>query len=260
MPINVIIFSKDRPAQLDLLLRSMKLNWSLAMFNITIIYRHTNKLACEGYIKVLSANSAPVWIGQDGSLLDALKAGCIFRHPHTMFLVDDDVIVGAFPIGVHFDRFEVELDCLCLSLRLHPKITYDYVRDDKVDYPGKPTWKWRLHNPPFGYPWSLDGHIYRTPLVLDRLSKVSSLTPNRLEGDLGAYKVAESLMAASPWPVVVGIPWNKVQTELPNKSEGPSANEMNEKFLSGYRLSYHAVKNAKHNSVHIIAPVEWENE
>ena len=51
---NVIIFSKDRAAQLDLLLRSIEKNFAKPYYqNVTVIFRASNQSFVDGYKKLI---------------------------------------------------------------------------------------------------------------------------------------------------------------------------------------------------------------
>ena len=89
--INVVIFSKDRPAQLELLLRSMKrffVEWNKV--HTSILYRHTTEDYRVGYEKTKRLHPEFNYVVElPGKFKEQTVSLVNPDNQATMFLVDD---------------------------------------------------------------------------------------------------------------------------------------------------------------------------
>ena len=88
----------------------------------------------------------------------------------------------------------------------------------------------------FGYPLSVDGHVFRTKDIMKLSKALNFANPNTYEAALQVYDTfPRNMMESYKHSKLVGIPVNVVQNVYPNKKGekfGISAKELNDKFLA----------------------------
>jgi len=89
----------------------------------------------------------------------------------------------------------------------------------------------------FGYPLSVDGHIFRTKEILKLTKKVSFSNPNTYEASLQIFdNFPRNKMWSYKHSVLVNSPSNIVQSTFQNRkgeTYGISTKDLNDAFLSG---------------------------
>lgn len=235
---NIIIFSKDRACQLELTIRSMK--WAFAEFSINLIkilYTYSSDDFKKGYEKVMELHSDKniVWCKETSFKTDLLT---LFdkAEKHTVFFVDDDVFKEPFSLqDKKFKIFDSHGDILCLSLRLHTKLTYCYtlaINQKPPLFNRDNVFLWYRQNGDYGYPMSLDGHIFRTKEIISHLLYLPYNNPNSLEAMLATRPLLNPKMICYNNSVILNNPINIVQNYNDNIHGNITAEQLNEKFLS----------------------------
>lgn len=265
MDIHTIIFSKDRPAQLDLLIRSVKRYYP--EFTPTVMVFSSTEAYYNGYEQLSAKLNIELW-GQAEFELDVKKL-LKTQKSYTQFLVDDQICIEYEPYD-HFrliSDFLYQPEAVAWSVRLgqnswkadgglvnqgnlleclieeafHGPMALNYLR-----------WSWTdvdIHFPYCYYstPMSVDGNIFKTDFLVDLVEDLHFNGPNQLEGAMeqeirrrrtGGLK--EVLMGSAPSPAFVNSPNNRVQNEVLNgfgQVHPMTAEEMNQKYLEGYQLS-----------------------
>lgn len=214
---DIVIFSKDRPPQLDLLLRSVR--WAYPVVpNVCVLYRSTNEWSAKGYARIRGCRMV-----EQGSfkpdfeslLRDADGGGRVCLH------CDDDVYV---------DRVEepcgLPPDCESLSLRLDRR-----------------RWRWDRFpgSTHLGYHASVSNTVYARDDLLTKVAALDYHHPNSLEDAL--CRVPPKPFGASLGRVVaVNIPANLVQDTHPNDNLGVDQDELNRRFLEGERIAHGPIR------------------
>lgn len=260
---NVLIFSKDRAAQLDLLLRSIYrhfINWE--SFSPKILYTFSNEFFHEGYKKLIKEHDNFEFILESNFKADLIRI-LNKDFPYTMFGVDDDVFLNSFSFyDAYMSYFMSHKDIFCLSLRMHPDISYCYTQ--RAPSPGPKlsewlTWEWRDLPGDWGYPLSVDFTIFRTNRIYQKILDFSYQNPNTFEGIFAAkFEVLESKMICYPKPRMVNIPVNKVQTANGNHCGNISAESLNEKYLEGKRIDMDKIEFNEMNAPHVEAKFHFK--
>jgi len=243
---NIIIFSKDRGCQLELLLRSMKIHfkeWDKQ--KISILYTYSNVPFKNGYEITKKLHPEFNYVLEKDFKKDLLSLMDKTIELST-FLVDDIIFKEDFSMGDEkIKQIEEDGDVLCLSLRLHPNLTYCYPAKVKMISPylhsgyvpkhNKFTWYGKTGD--FGYPMSLDGSIFRTYDIMVRLEKLNYNNPITLESNLAASPIMRPIMMMFDKSIIVNNPVNKVQTFNQNVHGNISADFINEQYLKGKKIS-----------------------
>ena len=176
-PLNVkcLIFSKDRAAQLLLLLESLTLycdDWKL--FPITVLYKVTTERDKEQYeIVQTTYPSVNFKLEQDlrTDFYDVLKG-----TEYILFFTDDSIATQSFSVEGCCDLLHEKNDALGFSLRLGTNIFYCYpyrcvqkvprltkLENDVLEF------DWSRAEYDFAYPLEVSSSIFRTSDILASL-------------------------------------------------------------------------------------------
>jgi len=206
--INGLILSKNRASQLRLLLESIKINAEGFFNEIKIIYTSSDDDYAKGYEKLISEKILDniVWEKETNFVQNFLDAFEFCETEYICGIVDDCVFYKKIPLdSEQVCRVMADPAILCFSLRLglntyiqnYAEQTYDplwvsspfpspkFREDTKtaLDYDESMAcvkWNWiiRKFTSNFGYPISLDGHVYRAEAM-------SALSNHFKNGDQG---------------------------------------------------------------------------
>lgn len=268
---NIVIFSKNRAAQLDLLLRSMVKYVPWAFHNhVTVIYKADPDYQAS-YHKIIVGNRNPnvqyVEEQEGVPFKEYVLKSIIPEAPVTMFLVDDNVFIGESPVMANGSLFTLmnNPDICCISQRIWKGTSFCYALNIPTPRPldfdeVSCIWEWRGKQGEWCYPYSLDGNIFRTSQIHSLLTKIPFTGPNILEGNLDVYwDIPGSKMMCVPEPVLMNNPCNKVQSVYPNRSGSLSPLEIEQAFQSGMRLSLTPFMGLRPVAAHTEMPLTWEN-
>lgn len=256
--LNLIIFSKNRACQLELLLRSMKFYFK--EFNdtkINILYTYSNDKFREGYEKLFEIHNDKNinYIKEVKNFKEHVLLLLDIKNRYTIFFVDDIVFKNYFSIeSDKFRIFQNRDDILTLSLRLHPYLTYCYparVNMNSPKFDKDLVFDW--YNQPFGdygYPMSLDGHFFRTPEIYSLTKMLNFNNPNSYESELSYHPFNRPRMICFEESIIVNNPINKVQNFNNNVHGTIDSEYINEKFLNDYIIDLENFKGIKNLSCH----------
>ncbi len=248
--INSIVFSKDRAQQLRLLLDSIKKN-APGIFNINVLYKASNTEFKKGYIKLISENFIPSinWVEETefkNQTINLLNSD----YEYSCFFTDDDIIFKNVNEKVIIDEMQDE-ETLCFSLRLGANVNKCYTMScDNVLIPLEKNsvtvkWDWTKHVLDFGYPFSVDAHVFRKKDILPLAKAIGFHNPNMFEGNLQIFdEYPKEKMVSFVHNVMVNSPSNIVNDTHPNRKGeqfGISAEELNKKYLNGEIINYDAI-------------------
>jgi len=249
--ISTLIFSKNRACQLDLLLRSINDNFTHISNDIRIIYTYTDLEFEKGYSKLIDKFPDCIWYEQVDFQKDAMFALSQCKE-HVCFFVDDNVVYNKPNIfGNQIEALLTNIEeAGCFSLRLGLNTT---VQDPHTNLkiPQLPNfiaggiclaWDWtqQPYNN-FGYPFSVDGHIYNTQLIIDSLNYEFD-TPNALEGRFLAKNIPRGMFCLTQ-SCVVNNPINLVGSSN-NKAGywwGRTLKELNNNFIKGHVIDLESI-------------------
>jgi hypothetical protein len=266
--INLTVFSKDRPAQLDLLLKSIKMfSQELISHGIRVLYKYSDPRINEGYEKVKKYHPDIQYVLEQRSFKEHVCALTDASKPYTMFFVDDQVFKAPFSLNsLEFKEFSSNDQVLCLSLRLYPGINYSYTNNSPSPPPhfikdNPLTWIWtnsHIGNE-FSYPMSVDSHLFRTKDLCPYIFNMGYNGPNTFEGYMAANPLrSREYMICFPESRTVNIPVNKVQIENNNRRGNISITFLNDNFLSGKRLSVNNIIGYRNIAPHEEIPLIFE--
>jgi hypothetical protein len=258
-----IVFSRDRAAQLDLLLRSIERN--MLPEETTVIWTASSQRFLRGYEEIVSPNTRFVFQETDVEFDTALRESVGMSETVTFF-VDDDIVfrpVPVLPSSLLTERV------LCSRLNIGQG-------NQEMTLPdGFPIWEWgKLENHNFGFVGGVDGETYRSCEVLEMLGEETVLkwlgketmgNPSWVETVLNyAFREkCDSLPFAVSFrhQCVVGNPVNRVS---PSSGIGcgfvfpqPTA-DLNDRFLEGQTIDYDSLDFSGVRSCHHEILFQWK--
>jgi hypothetical protein len=268
---NIVIFSKNRAMQLDLLLRSFKQyfkEWE--QVNKTVIYMATTSEFVAAYDIVKQEHPEFKFVDQGVFKTDVLES-VDPKQQFTMFLVDDIIFKKSFSASDPvFGILKNNNQMISLSLRLHPGIHYCYAINKSTARPPfvrhgashYRVWRWPGMDGDWGYGISLDGDIFNTSFIAPLLLSTEYSNPNQLEAVLNDPRIIKGV-----WPTykccydsaskLLNNPANRVQDEFKNRAEmSYDTNDLNKLFLDGKRISLDEIENIDNGAVHY--PLEYK--
>ncbi len=262
LPLEVVIFSKDRACQLDALLRSMH-QFVRVDHHKTVLYTSSTDEFDRSYDLVTDSFSGVAFVKEmnfKNDLLDILGSAKDEQR-HILLLVDDSLFTRLYTGGDNLAVFDQDEDILTISLRLGENITYCQVRQIETiphDFSRSNTWKWRdAHVGYWNYPMSVDGHIFRATDIVSLIERLEFTNPNTLEAGLCSNPIERPLMLAERRPYTVNLSLNRVQEDIANPHGEITAEELNEAYLRGERIDFGPILSAKFHSCHVTPNVRF---
>ena len=282
MSIAILIFSKDRGAQLELLLRSHReqaREWD--DFAVSVLYTTSAPEFDRGYDVVKEKFPTVAFQVEDhGRPINRQVLDLARRDEREFFHFLADELVFLRPFSTtdrEFDTFRGNRDIAALSLRMSPHINYSQplglstpppVLKDRI-------WSWKpkprllesllrvtLGRYPARGDWRLqmnvDANVFRYGEFLRHFETLP---------DIASVNVFETIMLQHPMPApyllcypdskLINLAMNRVDDVSRLPYGGHTAAEFNQRFLSGEILSYESLKTLHHNACHIVVEPEW---
>lgn len=248
--INSIIFSKDRALQLRLLLESIEKN-AKDIYNINIIYKSSNEEFEKGYEKLKKENIIKNinWVKENENFKEDVLNILNSNYQYSCFFTDDDIFFNTIKEEDIIKVFE-DKDVFCFSPRLGENITYCYIMEGNNVLFGQEKdeniikWDWQKHYLDFGYPISVDSHVFKTKDIYKLVKKVAFENPNTMEDNLQIFDTFPKYkMASYEHSVLVNTPMNLVQNvceSINSKKEEYSAKTLNQNYLDGKIIDYNS--------------------
>jgi hypothetical protein len=257
--LNVIIFSKDRPMQLHLLLESILKNSKIDNCLINVLYKSSNDEYNRGYNTIRDLFPQFHYKREESFKEDLLS---LFSDSnYTMFLTDDDIIYKSLKLTkdeLH-NIFEIS-DSNCFSLRLGLNTTncytmqrlnklenyktHSFIHDTDLIEPII-SWKVSDGTNDYAYPMSVDGHIFKTDFIKNLCEVLEYTNPNLFEGFLSHFGKPEMIISSYQHSKLVNSPINRVQETFENLSGLKykySVEDLNEMYLDGVCFDFNKMK------------------
>jgi hypothetical protein len=269
--IQLVLFSRNRSCQLDLLLRSLAKN-APDLFEVDILYKADDEFYQRGYDLLWSRLTEPVFNGISANLATypekdfALDLKFLIEYnsednPFLAYGTDDEICfrnvyeeLGPDPYGLiesvlnHHETNDAGMIFSGFSLRMGKQTTiqdysrnapisrWNYNETDKFIF-----WCSKSHSPcenP-GYALSLDATIFHRDTILPLINKVQFSNPNQLEGALSQFSHTAEIgdfMAAPKHSLIFCNTLNVTASSYgaPNGRFHPmSLEELNLRYLNG---------------------------
>jgi hypothetical protein len=265
---SIVVFSKDRPPQLDLLIRSI-LTFVKGFHSLTILYRSSDQEMSDAYNRLFAQFDEERRIrivSESNFKSDLMLILKELPSRHVMFLVDDIV----FRRSINLE--EVVKDYWPWSSIFSPRLglntVWCYTKNRPQRIPqfssfgeNKCVWRWENGEHDFAYPLSLDGHLFSTSEIRALFSLIEFKAPNSLEKSLQVFLplFRSRLGQCHEESIIVNIPANRVQDEIPNRAESESGGrDLIDYWQLGKRISLSEVVSILPKGAHHPIPYTWE--
>jgi len=261
--VECIIFSKDRALQLHALLSSY-FEKVISTAPVHILYQATNRAHHKAYEKLaeIFSDRTVFFIKQknDNSfqadlneLLSAIQSEKLF------FLVDDivfteDVDLKDF-VAFSADRFVPTLRmglnlARCFTIQREqplPECVSGIIEDND-----KFCWEWKSGVYDWGYPLSVDGHLFSAQEIKTISELISFNAPNTFEDGLQKFSrlFLPRFGVCYKKSKVINIPCNKVQLEHDNIHGNIDQDFLLEQWQKGFQMNYKKLYGFVNESAH----------
>ena len=240
-----IVFSKDRPLQLHLLLQSYA-DMVANPAPLHVLYAASNDDFDKAFKEV--AKCFPqmdiTWTRETRfrpallPLLETLRAEKMF------FLMDDDVVINKWDMEKYAS---INPDEAVLSLIVSPQMTHCYTTQRAMpapaftsvkDHPELREFKWGASYDIWNYPNTVDGTLFSTREMRLMANLTEYKAPNSFEGALMefAHGFRQRKGYCYPKCVLMNLPLNKVQTENNNPAGGSDVEGMLAQWNDGLAI------------------------
>jgi hypothetical protein len=246
-PFVTVIFSKDRPMQLDLCLTTNeKYCVEKSIRNEVVIYKTSNNRYEECYEKVKQEHPNVQFIKENNFKTDLIET--LKKKKYVLFLADDCIFTRKYSIDIISSFLDICDGVLAFSLRLGENTEVCYLIREKNDIPYMQTlgnnisaFSWRqARSGDFSHPLELSGSIYRVKQIKPILESLDYSTPNSLKSLLSnltaSFNNVQFLLCYNTSPVFCN-PINRVQVENNNRV-GSNPNYSVEKLLDLYEQGF----------------------
>lgn len=271
---NVVIFSKNRAAQIHACLESFYKHFkSKDEPTVTVIWKASTDEFRKGYEQAKSQfpdSDSLNWEEETNFRAQTIKAVHGFPwapSQYTMFLVDDIIFVNDVSTDdKQFDLIRNNALMLGLSLRLHDGVTRCYATNEDTKVPKFVkgcVWSWMGCQGDWGYPMSVDGNVFNTEFIKSLVDTTNYSNPNTFEAALDMASKqpgTPAYMCCYPEsPRLINIPANRVQDQFQNRfAEGYSPEELNSKYLEGNQIDVASYAGMKPSTVHVPVAIEFK--
>lgn len=260
--IATVVFSKDRPLQLDGTLRSFTAHVKEKEHGITVLYT-TSSPEQEELYSALKREYAQISFVRESSFKRDLLA-VLKNFDYVLFLVDDNIFVRDFSLAEAVTALEMSPTALGVSLRLGANTNYCYPLNRSQAVPEFSrligpycSFNWVNAQCDFNYPLEVSSSIYKLALILPLLEQIDFKNPNTLEGNWAAkakfYGASHPCLICPEKSITFCAPVNKVQSVMDNRAgetHGVSAQALADQYRAGKRLNVKAYAGFTPNACH----------
>lgn len=259
--IDWLIFSRDRPMQLEACIDSLLTNAASYIRSIGVLYHSTAPEYDQGY-GICRLRYPQAWFVPEVYFPEQV-VGWLRQATDTVgFLCDDDVFYRASSVLPDIElpfSFRLGLNCTAQHpTGMQQEMTFYLIRQHR-DIETL-CWEWRGGEGDWGYPFSLDGQVYEKKQALSLLTEGVFFTdPTTLEAN-----AVSKVIDGNTWPEymhsfskshVVSVPMNRVTVNSRNPIMGQyDVAELNYSYLRGSRLDWRAMQWSLVNGAHAEVP------
>lgn len=264
MFVDILIPSRDRPPQLDLLLRSIK-KYFHNVGKIFVLFKAEKDEFIEGYFQVAERYPEVEFIPEINFSMQYKNIITeMMATDYYLGISDDCVFLQDTVIP---DDFKLAKDEVALSLRMSTGNTYcqpgqfDMVPPHFLYYEPFIQWEWaKAGRGDFSYTASPDSQIYNREYFIEQVNKSGMKTLRDLEIYMDNNRpIDKPFMLSFKDLKLVSIAANTVWEggwELPNMHV--TTEELNKKWLDNYQISMDNISGLKPNACHIFLNYVFE--
>lgn len=266
--VSCLVFSKDRPLQLDASLASFKFHCiDSADAVLNVLYTSSSPRMQLLYEQVAKEHPDVHFVRETCFREDVLAL--LKNARHFLFVVDDCVFIQKFSVSSAVYALQAQPSALGVSLRLGRNTVFSYAMEAQQSVPEfepldlvheQSTWyrfRWTASDHDFGYPLELSSSLYRRRDVWPLLRGCPFSNPNQLEDALA--RRSHQFAGTHPWLITsisslaFCIPCNRVQSEYLNRAgtaSDLSSDALAREYANGSRVRVEALANYIPQSCH----------
>lgn len=228
--VDLIIFSFNRPLQLQALLESVE-HYVTGLSSVHVIYRTTSTRAQQCYDQITRQFPSVKFNAQSSNPhadFKPLTQTALEQSdaPYVLFAVDD-IIVKDFIAVQDAVKLMQEMNAYGFYLRLGLHLDYCYTMNQPQRVPavyecvpGVYYWTFAGAEHDWGYPNTVDMTIYKKSDIVPVLAQLPYYTPNALEGlwSMRAPAIQQRIGLCYSTAKMVNLPLNQVQTDGANRN------------------------------------------
>ncbi len=277
--VDMLVWSKDRACQLDLMLRSIKDNFK-NYGRIYVRYDYSNPEFKKGYEKIKNKDyGIPiVYVERNSDLtIDDFEKNMKsiingFKSEYMVCVCDDDVFIRPTLVDEIFNYFEDDVCAVSLRMSEDIKFCYGTQKDsplpDFLPCEGNfLKWDWAKSDPTtdWGYPGAVNINIYRTEWYREVIKDLTFNNPNVLECLFNKNRQwFKPYLLSFKKTRILNIPVNQIQTVCKTNPFGKdhcyTQKELNDKWLAGVIIDSYCVYNYQNKGVNEELPLTFKQE
>lgn len=262
-PAECIVFSKDRALQLHALLASYY-EKVVSPVPVYILYQTSSRSHEKAYEQLIEIFQKPKISFVKQNNADSFQADLIellssIQSEKTFFLVDDIIFVEDLDIN-DFAKFNTDKFVSTLRMGVNLKRCYTLQMEQPlpewitsiINDEDKMCWKWKSGIYDWGYPLSVDGHLFSTHEITAISKLVSFNAPNTFEDGLQKFSrlFLPRFGVCYKKSKIINIPCNKVQIERSNIHGTIDQDFLLEQWQKGMQMNYRKLYGFVSNSAH----------
>jgi hypothetical protein len=187
-----LIFSKNRTYQLDAFLRTARDNAKILLSNVTVLYKY-DELHNKQLLSLIKEYKEVKFI-EEFDFRKQVIDWCQNSHGLISFATDDALFTREINENVISSVMNQVTHVLTFSLRMGLHLNHCYPSNSHQNLPngeinsGVFFWSWIQGDGDWGYPLSVDGHVFRNEEISSMLNLIDFNNPNTLEANLQILK------------------------------------------------------------------------
>lgn len=246
---KLLISSKNRACQLDLLLNSININSNNIFDNINVLYLATDSFYQQGYDILKNKYKNVNFIKQKNYQEDFKNISKLNPSEYITFLVDDRIFYDEIKISKDQLLQQIKDDVVCFSLRLgnnciysHPANIYFKIKEESY-YNNFMKWDWTKQQiGDFKYPLSTDGHVFKYELMCKILKCISFNNANVFQVKMQNFlrMIPQNMVSFKTSKILVN-PINLVNNTHQNRNGlqyNDSFYDLNKFFVQGNHIDF----------------------
>jgi hypothetical protein len=273
MKVDIFIWSKDRPMQLDSCLRSIYDNFENAG-KVYVLYDFSNQSYLSGYKKIFKKNYnlKIEFLKQDPTIFKVENEKVLdkIETEYSLGLCDDSLFIKKINVNEVISFSNDNDDISCISLRLGKNIKKNYVTKNIDDFPNfikndkYLVWNWKDAENAWSYPFAVETHLFKHSWYKNFVKNLDYHIPTTLEAAFVTNKDKfKPIMISFFESKVSNICTNRVQNYSQNlfdKKRNFTAEYLNNLFLNNLIIDNEKIYNNISEYLFQEIDIEFKND
>jgi hypothetical protein len=256
--IECVIFSKDRPIQLNALLESFYKNCTDDI-RFIVLFKYSDEKFRTAYneLSQIYFEKKIILVEENNFRVDLLNILSNINSKYLFFLVDDIIFKSQFTFNNYLSLNN--RDKYILSLRLGNNLNFSFTKSKPQKLPNFEivddffSWNFRKSELDWAYTFSVDGNLYITNQIKLMSSLVDFNGPNSYESNMNFYRILFYLKRGLCFKKskLVNVSLNRVQDEILNLSGNYNIDELCKIWSNNLKIDVTKFSDIENESAHI---------